>query len=236
MRTERPRARPQAIGCALCAQIAGRPLGDLIHTLLGETSYTRRALDVTRSFTLVPSLGALGSVHLLLCPRYHRRRFLDLRNGAPHEFDSAVIAARSLVEQPGAANIAIFEHGASRRAPEVPCSVEHAHLHLVALPSNTYVNISNPNIEWNQVPTGIAGASRSVDDREYLLWHDDNRGTLVGHARAGTSIPSQVLRRAIANALGDGEAWNWRIAPNPLATDHLFRSLLQPVSKHGLTR
>jgi diadenosine tetraphosphate (Ap4A) HIT family hydrolase len=209
--------------CALCSQINGAPAGDVIHRLLGSTCYQRRVVDIDERLVMVPSLGGLTKMHVLLCPRAHIRRLTDLIATDPRAFSVALNNLQQLLAAVSEDPLIIFEHGASRYLPEIPCSVEHAHLHVVALPAE--IRVALPNVAWVPVAGGLVAAHEVLDDREYLLWSDHERGTLVSQPRAGETFPSQALRKALAEALGGEERWNWRAHPDALRADSTYAAI-----------
>ena len=118
--------------CAMCSQIHGDADGDLIHQLLGEKDYRRRVVDLNDDYVIIPSLGGLGSRHLLLCPTRHERRIVDGAAARPEPFAEALAAIQRLAAI-GACDeqFIVFEHGAEKTGPSIPCTVEHAHLHVI---------------------------------------------------------------------------------------------------------
>jgi hypothetical protein len=215
--------------CALCSQIAGDPAGDVIHQLLGAKTYERRVIDLTADLSLVPSLGSLTELHMLLCPKQHSRRMIDAIE--PNEFQEALNRIGQLLGSGNDSGLVLFEHGASQNKPEVPCSVEHAHLHIVGIPQTSHVTL--PSVQWTQVPAGITAVREVLDHREYLLWSDNQRGTLVTQEN-GEPFPSQVLRRAVAHALGTGEHWNWRECPDAISADAMYRRIAKALATGSL--
>jgi len=207
--------------CAICSQIAGDPAGDVIHQLLSAESYERRVVDLSSGLTLIPSLGSLTELHVLLCPKRHLRRMTDVAN--PMELQQTVERVQRFLSSRNGGNLVLFEHGASRNRPEVPCSVEHAHLHIVDIPQSNHVTL--PSAEWIPVPAGIAAAREVLDHREYLLWSDYQHGTLVTQQENEAPFPSQVLRRAVAEALRIGDRWNWRERPDAISADAMYRHI-----------
>lgn len=204
--------------CALCCQIAGDPTGDVIHQLLDDKAYKRRVVDLSAGLSLVPSLGSLADLHILLCPKQHSRRIIDAIE--PNDLQQALNVIKQFLSAGDGSGLVLFEHGASRNGPELPCSVEHAHLHVVDLPRTNYMIL--PPVQWIEVSAGITAAREVLDHREYLLWSDDQLGTLVAQREDGERFPSQVLRKAVANALGPGTRWNWRDYPDAISADAMY--------------
>ncbi|MBQ0991274.1 hypothetical protein KBX08_14405 [Micromonospora sp. H61] len=206
--------------CFLCGQIAGNEAADLFHLSFRDASYKRRVIDLNPHFVLIPSIGGLGEAHALLCPVEHCRRMADASQSRVIAFQEAVRTARRVLRQLAGGTIVAFEHGASRTGTRIPCTVEHAHLHFVVLPRDVLVEL--PNYDWQAIPNDISRANDRLDDREYLFWLDEVRGAMIAQPSSGTRLESQMLRLAVARALGIEEQWNWRESSELRAADKLY--------------
>jgi hypothetical protein len=191
---------------------------------LKDLSYSRRAIDLNEHFVVIPSLGGLGDAHVLLCPTEHNRRMADAGRAKAAALRSAVSGARSILGELSEGSIVVFEHGASKLGAHIPCSVDHAHLHFVLLPHGVHVSL--PEYRWHGVSSDLSRVCEYINDEEYLLWMDDVRGAMVAQRHRGSRFPSQVLRTAVAGALGVEGKWNWREYPEVHAVDRLFTKML----------
>jgi hypothetical protein len=98
----------------------------------------------------------------------------------------------------------------------VACSVEHAHLHLVPAAPDLWPHIDH-SIQWERLADGLNALPSAIGSHEYLLYRDLDERYWVSRAPAD-GHPSQVMRRALAAALGEPEQWNWRVHPRRLET------------------
>jgi hypothetical protein len=215
------------IGCALCSQIAGDVTGDMIHKMLSDHRYKRRVVDLTAKLCLVPSLGSLSRLHVLLCPKWHSRRIIDAVDS--QDLEDEIGHIRRVLTRADS-DLAVFEHGASRTEREVPCSVEHAHLHVVEIPKSIHIML--PALQWTLIRHGISGAREFLNDREYLMWSDSQRGTLITQPDSGDHLPSQILRKAVAHAMGVGDRWNWRDHPKATSADLMYERVSAVLTPH----
>jgi hypothetical protein len=83
-----------------------------------------------------------------------------------------------------------------------------------------------PEYRWLGVSSDLSRLYRYMSDEEYLLWMDDVRGAMVAQLHRGSRFPSQVLRTAVAGALGVEYRWNWREYPEVHAVDTLLAKML----------
>lgn len=188
--------------CAICAQLEGHHQHDLLHEILGGP-YRRRVLLENDSVAVLPSVGPLKVGHVLLVPQKHRTRMADV--ALLETFMTQVLGT---LEQQFAAPVHRFEHGASRDGAAVPCTVSHAHLHL--LPTNVRINLDQSPYVWDKASENTW--PKLVGDGEYLYYRSPEGTVWVARTR-GKSFKSQHLRRLFAGSLGVADEWNWREYP-----------------------
>lgn len=229
---DRTARRPGSnLGCALCAQAAGDPRMDILHRLVGSPGqYRRNALDL-EGFVAFPSIGALIDGHVLLVPRRHTRSFAELGDPAATRLAIARLEAK-VCSAVGERPVHLFEHGNATHSDRVACSVEHAHIHVVPTEVDPLAFIDAP-LEWETLDDEEALATH-VAGREYLRYRSPAGGWLVA-ITDDKPIPSQLLRRAFATALGAGDRWNWRTYPNVSGVRRTLRLLEGPPTAGSLS-
>lgn len=190
--------------CALCDQIAGNPAGDLLYGVLGGP-YKRRIILENAHFAVIPSIGPLAVGHVLLVPKTHLRRLADVPFALHSVYESFLTETVSLLEQTFVTPIHRFEHGSNTRATKIPCTVAHAHLHLLPARLTLWGRLTE-EYEWEQ--TARAALQRAVGTGEYLYYESPEGRAGVVLERPG-GFPSQYLRQLFAEQLGVAE-WNWR--------------------------
>lgn len=179
-------------GCGLCAE-------------------SRESERAGRPFALLASAGALSVGHALLCPVAHVRSVAALGpDGAQVLLDVAERAAGQLEALTGVP-VHCFEHGNALDGHRVACSVEHAHMHL--LPGDLELDAAIDKVAtWLPAPWSARALSEMTQGREYLLYRRPD-GRVRIWISDGQPIPSQLMRRLAARALGCPEEWNWRAHP-----------------------
>jgi ATP adenylyltransferase len=208
--------------CPICAEIDGDSEADAYHRLLGETTYERRVIFETDGIAVLPSLGPLTDGHLLLCPLRHTRRFAGAVE-LSRDYEDVEDRARALLVDRVSSTIVSFEHGAARIGTVIPCTVDHAHVHLIALPAAGQILLPL-HVPWREIDNNLEALSVEVGDDEYLTFVDVQGRRWVSTGPAGT-FESQLLRKVVARAVGRPERWNWREDPAASTADKIFRDL-----------
>jgi ATP adenylyltransferase len=211
-----------SVTCQICGEIAGDPESDAYHRLLGENAYERRVIFESDVLAVLPSLGPLTPGHLLICPRQHIRRFAGAGSweGAYEEVENH---ARALLRDRVSPMIVSFEHGAAREGTAIPCTVDHAHVHLIALPDACEITLPR-HVSWREIANSLDSLTQEVRDDEYLTFVDFDERRWVSNGPSGT-FESQLLRKVVAQAVGRSERWNWREEPSARTADKIFRDL-----------
>lgn len=197
--------------CALCSGIA-RPLAPWDQPLLES-----------QNFVAIPSLGSLLEGWLLITPRRH-----FISTGAlPESLGAELSAFRCEVSahlEMIYGDICAFEHGPFAPNRQAGCGVDHAHVHLVPL-SFDLVEIARPLMPSDTTWTRAFWSDcKSAFDRrlDYLFVEQP-----VGEGRIAVAdrFGSQILRRAIATAIGNADSFDWREHPNHNNIDRTIRSV-----------
>lgn len=205
--------------CCLCSQIAGRAEHDLIARLLPGQLYRRRVMFESGAFAAVPSLGPLAPGHALLCPKAHVRSFAALDAA---EWLAARDAFRAALAQRFGAEVHLFEHGMAPGGDRIVCTVDHAHLHFLPLPSGFDAGVGS----WPECdPAELAARTNG---REYVYYEAPGGTARLLVAEEGQPIESQYMRKLVAAGLGRAAHWNWRTDPDARAADRTWRRFVSP--------
>ena len=197
--------------CYLCGQIDGDPRANLLEPLLHSSWSHRPVLAENSDAAAMPSIGALVTGHVLVCPKQHLRSFAAAPAALDQGLGSLAEEVASVLIRTLGLPVHRFEHGSSTYGSRVACSVEHAHLHLVPSPVDVVPAISHV-ARWRRVEGGLRSLRRAVGAEEYLLYESPEGRRFVAEAPAG-GFPSQLLRRIFAAEAGEAATWNWREHP-----------------------
>lgn len=219
--------------CNICRQLVGDQSGDLIARLLGG-DYRRRVFLENGTFATIPSIGPLSAGHILLVPVQHICRLIDLDPSQREEFTKYRATVEQCLKPEFGDFVYAFEHGSDSGGTVVPCTVGHAHLHLV--PSPVALKPVLPmGRSWQILETtGLDAVARLAGEREYLYWSPSSGPAMVA-AADGTPLESQLLRRVLAVALGV-DAWNWREEPRLDLLRETEQRLLEGSARHRSKR
>ncbi len=209
--------------CYFCGQIRGDADQDLIASMLPSVPYRRRVILENELFAVIPSLGALTPGHVLLCTRSHIRSFASI------EWDKATADAYrairiELIERIQASYggvIHLFEHGMATTGEHIPCTIDHAHLHL--LPVRLEVPVLDDEA-WSETDVSIETLGRHTRGYEYL-YHECPSAAVGLRLGPPGIFGSQVLRQHFATFLDCDNRWDWRTHPNAALADEIFESL-----------
>lgn len=185
--------------CGLCAGIA-QPL----------TAWDRPLFE-SRHFVALPSLGSLVEGWLLVLPRRH-----FIATGAlPPELRGELLSFMGEVRghlEAAYGVVTAFEHGPATPHRSVGCGVDHAHVHMVPTAVDLVV-AAQPfmpaGVSW-QGATWSDAAGPTAADLDYLFVELPSGQGMMATSR---DFGSQVLRKALATAIGAPREFSWREHP-----------------------
>ena len=199
--------------CAFCAEIAGSSDHNLFHDLLGPAIGDDYLLAQTDEFVVMPSIGALTPGYCLVLPRRHVPSFGHLPAELDGELDTLLATVRAGLSTELGMRVVMYEHGSmSTDRPAGSCA-DHAHLHVVAVPSD--VDLRTPFESEFEVRAlaGLGQLRGQVDRDTPYLFLDDGDGVRL--ATDAPTVRSQYFRRELATQLGRPDAWDWVVFPEP---------------------
>jgi diadenosine tetraphosphate (Ap4A) HIT family hydrolase len=198
-----------SVDCPFCAQAAGELDHNEIAALIDEPWAARPVLAELGGAVAIPSIGALAPGHTLICPAEHYRSSLACPRELREEISELTRLVRGRLESATQLPTHVFEHGSPHDGSRIACSIEHAHVHV--LPADIDVRERVATLaEWIAVKDGLESLRAAVGNAEYLFYEAPTGERAI--ATTTTGLPSQLLRRVFAEALGL-EEWNWRIQP-----------------------
>jgi diadenosine tetraphosphate (Ap4A) HIT family hydrolase len=193
-----------------------------------------------------------GGGHLLIVPKTHYSSLAEFPDSENLAF-VVQTTARILQEMFPDHWLFTFEHGPGaideQRVKCGGCHVDHAHGHIVLLKRSTHFDDIRDlteetlsGLDWDvaavttESATPFMELSAQVGSLPYLQigMLDAERSQAVTYRQTDSekTIPSQLLRRLVATAVGTPEpmAWNWKIAQKQNATKRLNQYRDQGVS------
>ena len=197
--TRIPKSNDLPGNCAMCASVAS-PVAEWDRPVFNSPN-----------FVVVPSLGALIEGWLLIVPRTHAISMGGLSSECANEMSDLKDLVWDVLESIYGCVVG-FEHGPSAPGAAIGCGVDHAHFHLVPMrfdlvrAAAAYVP---PDTVWSRADWNrCRSAYKAGIDYLYV---EQRRS--MGQIAVGRQFGSQVLRKAIADALGKPDQFNWRTHP-----------------------
>lgn len=191
--------------CELCDEIMGGARGLALWPKVAGSMAGHRIVAENESYVALVTIGPITRGHCLILPRVHR---LSMSSEDQHDRERLVHLYCQLTEQMGVIYgkaVLLFEHGGAEGSDLRPCTVSHAHWHL--LPTGIEAEeLLLPEFKWRE-----CDAPWVRTGHEYLLLGDTRGRYWV--TDTGSRIPSQTLRRALAEHMGSSVPWDWRSEP-----------------------
>jgi ATP adenylyltransferase len=186
------------------------------------TRASERALLETDDFVVWPSVGALVVGWVLIVPKAHVLNLAGLTDDLLAQLDRLRLEIKSSLRRLGSPLLS-FEHGPGAKGAAAGCGIDHAHLHVVPWPDDVRRDTARrANFMFKPV-SGIAAARNPAETGRSYLYVEDTAGQWLATA---PNIPSQLVRRVIANSLDAPQKFDWRRFPfdsNTARTIELFQ-------------
>jgi ATP adenylyltransferase len=197
--------------CALCSSIA-RPRAPW-----------DRPLFESENLVAVPSLGSLVEGWLLIVPRAHFISTGSFDRSLERElaaFKREIWARLETVY----GEVCAFEHGPYAPRRQAGCGVDHAHVHLVPLSfdlAKAALPFLSTDADWTRA--SWSDCSRAIEREVDYLFVEQPLG--VGRIAVADRFGSQILRKAIATAIGKPREFDWREYPQQHVIDSTISRL-----------
>lgn len=189
--------------CCICQELQTKRTPPFIEQNAGLNN---RIFAETDNFAALPSLSPLTAGHVLLVPNLHITSMAQIDKSLHREFNfflRRLLTRLSKCFKPPL----ILEHGIAK-GKSGGCGINHAHLHLLPLSpvvtakvkSTVFQKFIFESTNMHQLLSG------TDHHRSYLLFGLKPQQLSVSFRE---NVPSQYLRRIIANELGLPR-WDWR--------------------------
>ena len=168
-----------------------------------------KIIHETSGFVVTPTVGALIEGWTLIISRRHVPAMGALAEEELYELKDLAVRVRNLVEQEYG-NTIIFEHGPACEGTKFGCGIDHAHFHVVPLSISISPLVEaelESNLIWETI-TDLRDLSRIHQKGIPYLYILEN-GTNQGILACPQDIPSQFMRRVIANFLGVSHLYDY---------------------------
>ena len=114
--------------------------------------------------------------------------------GLDDEYQQVKGALKTTLDAAYAADTHAFEHGAARSGHRIPCTIDHAHVHLV--PAARSVVLDLPDVaSWVPFDGSLTALADRTGGREYLLYEAPTGASpRRGHPRPAVRVAAHAPR------------------------------------------
>lgn len=185
----------------------------------------------TENFVVTPTMGALLSRWLLVSPKRHVTSISQI---LPDERTELYDLVAYLLERltPTWGSMTILEHGAIRENSLIGCGINHAHLHMIALPA-LCLNEIIKNKLFVCTSKSLHLPTQKMAPSSY--WYAFN-STCGSYMALPETEESQFFRKLIATHLGIGNQYDYKkhgFAKNAALTSSEFKAAFLEARRVG---
>ena len=204
--------RTSLCGCTFCEEIEDNFLE------FNNISLGKPIIFESRNFVVVPSLGQIVEGYLLIASKKH---FISIGE-MPSELYPELEAVQEKVRKVLSANYGIplfFEHGPVSVAKKGGCCVEHCHLHAVPAKIEILDELKK-HFKCRKIKD-FSALKRQFNKKKQYFFYESNSGQRFVF-ELPPAVPSQYIRKVIANKIGSPEKWDWKTCPG---ADEFIRTI-----------
>jgi len=211
LETAAPIGQPQCsrapVGqCPFCDELEDD--SDTIFSEMMGERLRSRVLYEDEHFVVMPPLGEFMEGGLLLLSREHLLSFAHLPAPLFEHLERLMQAiGRVLLQRYGVPPL-FFEHGPAPEWSKGVCCVDHAHINIFPAAVRLHPHLAERMNFPLPALAGLARLQRSEFGYLFIQENDGSRRVYDGHL-----VPTQLVRRVIASAIGCPERWHWRDSP-----------------------
>ena len=202
--TQRQTAPATGSDCQFCGELESRTLPA---PLAASTDITQRFVVDAAHWVAFPSVSPLRIGHVLVVPRRHLCSCAQASTHERAELEAITTDLSERLRTLGDKTL-VFEHGIGQGRTG-GCGIDHAHLHMVPCRpqehADAFARLSTAvgPLEVGDTLSGFL-ADAPADSSYALIGTLDRVACRFSH-----DVPSQTLRRAVAEAIGC-PTWDWR--------------------------
>ena len=179
-------------------------------------------------FVVVPALGALAAGHLMILTRSHYPNMGCLLEGDLMRLSSLLRRIRDVVSA-AYGDVVAFEHGPALSAYGGGSCIDHAHLQVLPLSvSGDLLPRLSEKCDFRPMDDISVLSQIGLRNLPYVFFQDQRERMFICQP---ANVPSQYLRRVIAEELGRPDQWDYALFPNLDFIDATI-SRLRPLLMH----
>jgi diadenosine tetraphosphate (Ap4A) HIT family hydrolase len=168
-----------------------------------------RILFESKNFLVFPSIGQIVEGYLLIAPKKHYISVGGIPSALYKELESVQAKVRKVLTKNYCAPI-FFEHGPASETKKAGCCVSHAHIHAVPVQLDVFPDLSK-NFEFKKISSCADLKKQFEKGKPYFFLETNNCEKYLFNIPE--IVPSQYIRKIIAEKIGKPVLWNWKVSP-----------------------
>jgi diadenosine tetraphosphate (Ap4A) HIT family hydrolase len=186
----------------LCRVVDGSP--DVpFASVMGVDRLAEQTLLRTATARVIVDVAPVVVGHVLIITHHHAGSVAACTDHQLREILELKERLTSVFERKFGIPPVWFEHGECDQARADSCRIYHSHLHGIPAPATVFDQLRH-DITFHEV-AGLQNVARLTEGRSYLYLETESESRV----RIVERPPSQIFRRAVCDALGSTERWNW---------------------------
>jgi diadenosine tetraphosphate (Ap4A) HIT family hydrolase len=199
-------------GCQFCEEIKERALQ------IWGIRFSRHTIIESENFIVIPTLGHIVEGYLLIVSKEH---FISC-GGIPSEMYPELEEIKEKVARILSDNYTtplFFEHGPASQNRKGGCCIDHAHIHAVPVNVNITGELAK-HFSYREIDSFEDLKEQFEKGQHYFFLEDHSKKRYLFDLP--DVVPSQYIRKVIAQKIGKPERWDWRTC---LGLDELAQTL-----------
>ncbi len=171
---------------------------------------SNRILYETDNFYIFPGLGQLVEGYLLITTKQHYIGIGSIPTEFFTELDNLLKKTRSILNTHYSVPL-FFEHGPATSSNKGGCCIEHAHIHAMPVQVDLLTYLSE-QFKPRKMHSFLELNKLYKKSMPYFFLETNSMERYV--FEVSKSVPSQYMRKVIAEHIGKREQWDWAVYAN----------------------
>lgn len=209
--------------CLLC-RVAHNDSDVPFTKLFDATQVESQVLLRGKNVLVIADVAPLVEGHCLIIPINHYASLAQCPPSTQDEIHTLIRRVSKVLFQVYNNGVIVFEHGQCVEKTNEGCGINHAHLHILPLPSSN-LEIAREYYTFFKLDN-LEDLTSYVGDQSYLLIQSPSTGTEV---LLINEPPPQILRKLVSKKLPCKVDWNWHdqiiLAKMAFTKDRVYKSI-----------
>jgi len=175
--------------------------------ILKNEDFGNRVLYETENFKVLPGLGHIMEGYLLIVSKDHYISVGELPGKLFKELEELQNKVSQVISKNYGTPV-FFEHGPAACGNKGGSCIDHAHIHALPLEQSIFEDIKKDYNKYYKIKSLEEIKQQFVKDQSYFFLETQSKDRYI-FPLSGI-IPSQYIRKVIAEKTGQPEIWDWR--------------------------